>query len=173
MLQASLRTQAPLATAVSQIVANINRLVCDISPAGQFATLFLGHVDEATLRFSYVNAGHNPPVLLGADGTRRLLEDGGTVVGVSELMPYAEGAVTLTPGDRVVFYTDGLSEGMNSRREMYGDDRVGEFAAALPVQQNPREQIDAILADLTRFLDGVEPQDDITLMVLRVREVAS
>ena len=65
MLQASLRTQAPLATGVAQIVANINRLVCDISPAGQFATLFLGHVDEATMRFSYVNAGHNPPVAAG------------------------------------------------------------------------------------------------------------
>ncbi len=173
MLQASLRTQAPLAAGVAQIVANINRLVCEISPAGQFATLFLGHVDEVTMRFSYVNAGHNPPVLLGADGSRRLLEEGGTVVGVSELVPYAEGAVTLAPGDRVVFYTDGLSEGMNARREMYGDDRVVEFAAGLPARQNPREQIDAILGDLTRFLAGVEPQDDITLMVLRVREVAS
>ncbi len=173
MLQASLRTQAPLATGVAQIVANINRLVCDISPAGQFATLFLGHVDESTMRFTYVNAGHNPPALLGTDGSRRLLEEGGTVVGVSEFIPYVAGAVDMKPGDRIVFYTDGLSEGMNAKQEMYGDDQVVDFAAALPARQSPREQIDAILADLTRHLGGVEPQDDITVMVLRVREVAS
>ncbi len=173
MLQASLRTQAPLATGVAEIVTNINRLVCDISPAGQFATLFLGHVDETTMRFSYVNAGHNPPALLAADGSRRLLDEGGMVVGVSEAIPYASGSVDLKPGDRVLFYTDGLSEGMNAKQEMYGDDRAVDFAAALPVRQNPREQIDAILADLARHLGGVEPQDDITLMVLRVREVAA
>lgn len=170
MLQASLRTQAPLLGSVASIVTGINRLVCEISPAGQFATLFLAHVDEATMRLSYVNAGHNPPALLRADGTRALLECGGTVVGVSEAIPFEEDVVQLRPGDRVVFYTDGLSEGMNSRQEMYGDERAVDFAAALPAAQNPRQQIDSMLADLTRFLAGVEPQDDITLMVLRIRD---
>jgi hypothetical protein len=173
MLQASLRTQAPARTSVGAIVAAINRLVCEISPAGQFATLFLAHVDETTLRFSYVNAGHNPPALLRTDGSRVLLDKGGTVVGVSELLPFEEATLQLVPGDRVVFYTDGLSEGMNERKEMYGDERVVDFAAGLPVTQNPREQIDALLSDLTRFLAGVEPQDDITLMVLRVRASAA
>jgi serine phosphatase RsbU (regulator of sigma subunit) len=169
MLQASLRTQAPARAEVGAVVTAINRLVCEISPAGQFATLFLAHVDETTLRFTYVNAGHNPPALLRPDGTRVLLEVGGPVVGVSELIPYDQATLQLAPGDRVVFYTDGLSEGMNARKEMYGDDRAVEFAAGLPATQNPREQIDAMLGDLDRFLAGVEPQDDITLMVLRVR----
>jgi hypothetical protein len=173
MLQASLRTQAPARTSVGAIVAAINRLVCEISPAGQFATLFLAHIDETTLRFSYVNAGHNPPALLRADGSRVLLDKGGPVVGVSEILPFEEATLQLVPGDRVVFYTDGLSEGMNDRMEMYGDERVVDFAAGLPVTQNPREQIDALLGDLTRFLAGVEPQDDITLMVLRVRASAA
>lgn len=169
MLQASLRTQAPLAGSVASIVVGINRLVCEISPAGQFATLFLAHVDEATMRLSYVNAGHNPPALLRADGSRVLLEAGGTVVGVSEAIPYEQATVQLAPGDRVVFYTDGMSEAMNGGMEMYGDERVVDGAAALPVTQNPRQQIDSILAGLYAFLAGVEPQDDITLMVLRVR----
>ena len=173
MLQASLRTQAPARPGVGAIVAAINRLVCEIAPAGQFATLFLAHVDEATLRFTYVNAGHNPPALLRPDGTRQLLDVGGPVVGVSELIPFEEGTVQLAAGERVVFYTDGLSEGMNVRQEMYGDERVVEFAAGLPAAQNAREQIDALLGDLTRFLAGVEPQDDITLMVLRVRDGAT
>lgn len=172
MLQASLRTQAPAAQDVRTIVTAINRLVCEISPAGQFATLFLAHVDEATMRLSYVNAGHNPPALLRADGTRALLDRGGTVVGVSETIPFEQATLQLVPGDRIVFYTDGLSEGMNARQEMYGDERAVDFAASLPRTQNPRQQIDAMLGDLTRFLAGVEPQDDITLMVLRVREAA-
>jgi sigma-B regulation protein RsbU (phosphoserine phosphatase) len=173
MLQASLRTQAPARADVGTIVTAINRLVCEISPSGQFATLFLAHVDEATLRFTYVNAGHNPPALLRADGSRVLLEKGGPVVGVSELLPFEQETLQLATGDRVVFYTDGVSEGMNARQEMYGDERVVEFASGLPAVQNARDQIDAILADLRGFLAGVEPQDDITLMVLRVRDGAS
>ena len=169
MLQASLRTQAPLLGSVGSIVEGINRLVCEISPAGQFATLFLAHVDETTMRLSYVNAGHNPPALVRANGACELLEKGGIVVGVSEVIPFEEGFVQLAPGDRVIFYTDGMSEAMNAKQEMYGDEQVVEFAAALPVTQNPREQVDAMLAGLRTFLAGVEPQDDITLMVLRVR----
>ncbi|MEO6463189.1 MAG: PP2C family protein-serine/threonine phosphatase, partial [Candidatus Eisenbacteria bacterium] len=155
---------------VASIVTGINRMVCEIAPAGQFATLFLAHVDEATMRLSYVNAGHNPPALLRPDGTRTLLECGGTVVGISEAIPFEEDHVQLAAGDRVVFYTDGLSEGMNGKEEMYGDDRVVDFAAALPATENPRQQIDSMLADLTRFLAGREPQDDITVMLLRIRE---
>lgn len=170
MLQASLRTQAPLLGSVASIVTGINRMVCEIAPAGQFATLFLAHVDESTMRLSYVNAGHNPPALLRADGTRALLECGGTVVGISEAIPFEEDVVQLVPGDRVVFYTDGLSEGMNGKEEMYGDERVVDFAAALPAAENPRQQIESMLADLTRFLAGREPQDDITVMLLRIRE---
>jgi serine phosphatase RsbU (regulator of sigma subunit) len=170
MLQASLRTQAPLAGSVASIVVGINRLVCEISPAGQFATLFLAHIDERTMQLNYVNAGHNPPALLRPDGSRVLLEAGGTVVGVTEQIPYEEATIALAPGDRVVFYTDGMSEAMNARDEMYGDERVVDLAAGLPATQNPREQIDSILAALRVFLAGVEPQDDITLMVLRVRQ---
>ena len=173
MLQASLRTQAPLLGSVASIVTGLNRLVCEIAPAGQFATLFLAHIDETSMRLSYVNAGHNPPALLRKDGSRALLDRGGTVVGISEAIPFEEGHVDLGPGDRVVFYTDGLSEGMNGREEMYGDERVVDFAAALPAEQNPRQQIDSMLADLTGFLAGKEPQDDITVMVLRVREDAA
>ena len=170
MLQASLRTQAPLLGSVASIVTGINRMVCEIAPAGQFATLFLAHVDESTMRLSYVNAGHNAPALLRADGTRALLECGGTVVGISEAIPFEEDQVQLVPGDRVVFYTDGLSEGMNGKEEMYGDERVVDFAAGLPAAENPRQQIESMLADLTRFLAGRAPQDDITVMLLRIRE---
>jgi len=168
MLQASLRTQAPIATSVGSMVMNVNHMLCQGVANGQFATMFLGRVDEATMSLSYVNAGHNHPVLLRANGMRELLDKGGPMVGILDGIPFEEAQVALAPGDRIVVYTDGLSEAMDARMEMYGDDRIADFAAALPVDQSARESIDAIMAGISTFLDGEEPQDDMTLMVLRV-----
>jgi len=168
MLQASLRTQAPIATSVGSMVTNVNQLLCQGVANGQFATMFLGRVDEATMSLSYVNAGHNHPVLLRANGARELLDKGGPMVGILDGIPFEEAKVSLAPGDRIVLYTDGLSEAMDAHMEMYGDERLVDFAAALPADQSARESIDAIMAGISTFLDGEEPQDDMTVMVLRV-----
>jgi len=168
MLQASLRTQAPIATSVGSMVSNVNQLLCQGVANGQFATMFLGRVDEATMSLSYVNAGHNHPVLLRADGRRELLDKGGPMVGILDGIPFEEARVALEPGDRIVVYTDGLSEAMDSSKAMYGDDRIADVFATLPADQSARESIDAIMGGITNFLNGEEPQDDMTLMVLRV-----
>jgi serine phosphatase RsbU (regulator of sigma subunit) len=168
MLQASLRTQAPIATSVGAMVTNVNQLLCQGVANGQFATMFLGRIDEAKMSLSYVNAGHNHPVLVRANGTRELLARGGPMVGILEGIPFEEAEVALSPGDRVVIYTDGLSEAMDAQKEMYGDERLVDLAAALPQDQTARESTDSIMAALSSFLNGEEPQDDMTLMVLRV-----
>jgi sigma-B regulation protein RsbU (phosphoserine phosphatase) len=90
------------------------------------------------------------------------------MVGSFDLVPFEEGRIALAPGDRVVMYTDGLSEAMDGNREMYGDDRLVALAASLPVEQTARESVDSIMGALGRFLNGVEPQDDMTLLVVRV-----
>jgi len=168
MLQASLRTQAPIATSVGAMVTNVNSLLCQGVANGQFATMFLGRVDEESMTMSYVNAGHNHPVLLRGNGTRELLGTGGPMVGSFDLVPFEEGRVSLAPGDRIVMYTDGLSEAMDAQQEMYGDDRLVDLAASLPVDQSARESIDSIMGALGQFLNGEEPQDDMTLLVVRV-----
>jgi len=168
MLQASLRTQAPIATSVGAMVTNVNSLLCQGVANGQFATMFLGRVDEESMTMSYVNAGHNHPVLLRANGTRELLGTGGPMVGSFDLVPFEEGRIALAPGDRIVMYTDGLSEAMDAQKEMYGDDRLVDLAASLPVEQSARESIDSIMGALSQFLNGEEPQDDMTLLVVRV-----
>jgi len=168
MLQASLRTQAPLLQPVNAMIANVNGMLCQGVGNGQFATMFLARIDEAAMRLQYVNAGHNPPVLLRADGTRMLLEAGGPMVGSFEGVPFEQGEVPLQPGDRLVAYTDGVSEAMNANMEMYGDDRVADFAASLPREESAAQTIDSILTSLRGFLAGEEPQDDMTLLVVRV-----
>ena len=171
MLQASLRTQAGGSGSVSEIVAAINRLVChSAASSGKFATFFLARVDLEPLRLTYCNAGHNFPVLFRKDGTLQMLEKGGTVVGMLDAFVYEQETVRLEPGDRVVMFTDGVSEAENATGEMYGEERLHAFAAALPRELPARELSDRILADVHAFLAGVEAGDDITLVALRVLE---
>ena len=168
MLQASLRTQAGTVSSVGEILRNVNRLVHGSASPGQFATFFLARVDEQRLELSYANAGHNYPVLFRRDGSRKELERGGTVVGILPEAGFEEETIALRPGDRVVFYTDGISEADNGRGELYGDERLIEAVRALPAELSARETIERLLAGLRTWLAGVEPGDDMTLMVLRV-----
>ena len=170
MLQASLRTQAQGGRSLADIMTNINALVCQRSITGQFATFFLAAVDEPKMRLRYTNAGHNFPVLLRANGERVLLEDGGLVVGMMEGMPYVEASVDLHPGDRVLLYTDGVSEAADPSGEMFGEDRLDAMLDGLPRELSARVIVDRVLAGLTTFLAGAEPGDDITVMALCVLE---
>lgn len=169
MLQASLRTQAGGPAPVGGILAAINRLVVGSAPAGQFATFFLARLELDPPRLLCSNAGHNHPVVVRPDGTIRTLGKGGVVVGILEDATFEEEAVALAPGDRVVLYTDGVSEAANAAGEMYGEERLHGLAASLPPELSAREICDRILESVREFLDGLEAGDDITLMALRVR----
>ena len=170
MLQASLRTQAGVTRSVAAILANINRLVYRSTAENQFATFFLAHVDEANLRLSFSNAGHNWPIVFRDDGQREFLVKGGVVVGILEDASFEESSVALQPGDRLVFYTDGVSEAQAPSGELFGEERLYELIASLPRELSAHEVTDRIVARVNEFLGGAEAGDDITLMVLRVRE---
>jgi sigma-B regulation protein RsbU (phosphoserine phosphatase) len=119
---------------------------------------------------SYCNAGHNWPVVVRRDGRREFLEKGGTILGIIEHLELEESSIDLAPGDVVVLYTDGISEAANAANEMFGDPRLCDCVAAVPRQLGARGVAEHVLADLRTFLGDVEPQDDITLLVLRVPE---
>ena len=170
ILQASLRTQAHSIPSVSAILENINTLVYRSTEVHQFATFFLARVEERTLRMSYSNAGHNYPVVFRSDGERMTLERGGTVVGILESAQFEETAVTLHPGDRVVFYTDGISEAANTSGELFGEERLYRLVGSLPPALSARELTERIMEGVRSFTNGADPADDITLLVLRVLE---
>jgi sigma-B regulation protein RsbU (phosphoserine phosphatase) len=169
MLQASLRTQAGSPDSVAEIVTNINTLVADRTSDEQFATFFLCRLDPSR-RMRFSNAGHNYPILSRKTGERVFLEKGGIILGMMSSASFEEASVDLAPGDRIVFYTDGISEAANPDGEDYGEERLWDLVMALPPDLSAREMADRILEDVTRFLDGREPQDDVTVMVLRVLE---
>jgi sigma-B regulation protein RsbU (phosphoserine phosphatase) len=169
MLQASLRTQAGGGASVAGILENINRLLLQQHAVGRFATFFLARLDAASGRVAYCNAGHNPPILRRAAGALETLEVGGTVVGILPDQDWDEGAVELLAGDRLVFYTDGITEAAGPDGEMFGDDRLRGLVAALPPFLSSREVAERLIVEVDRFTGGSEPDDDRTLLLLRVR----
>jgi phosphoserine phosphatase RsbU/P len=170
MLQASLRTQSGDARSLATILKNINSLLYRSTAIHQFATFFLARVDGESLRLTFSNAGHNWPVVMRPDGNRTFLERGGTVLGILEDVEFEEAQVALGTGDLVVLYTDGVTEAMNARAEQFGEERLCEVVEAMPRGLSAREVAERLHRALGEFLDGREPQDDLTLLVLRVTE---
>jgi serine phosphatase RsbU (regulator of sigma subunit) len=168
MLQASLRTQANTVPSVAAILRNINTLVYRSTAVSQFATFFLARVDEAALTLAFSNAGHNFPIVFRRDGSRATLERGGTVVGILEGAEFEEDAIALGPGDRVLLYTDGISEAARADGELFGEERLERLVQGLPHDLPASLLVERVLDGVREFLDGVEPGDDMTLLALRV-----
>jgi sigma-B regulation protein RsbU (phosphoserine phosphatase) len=168
-LEASLRALAPVVDDPAELMERVNGLVYQASASNRFATLFYAQYYPASRRLSYVNAGHNPPVVLrNCAGSCRVfrLETGGPVVG---LLPhrYQRGVFSLEAADLVVLFTDGVSESMNARYEEWGEERLIEFATTchgLAALETTRR----ILAAAQAFAAGAPQHDDMTLVVLRV-----
>src|ERR1700746_1442119 len=120
--QASLRTLSVTPSSLQELVASINRYACTNSQGGlRFTTAFLADLDPETRTLTYINAGHNQPMLCRKSGALERLDAGGLPIGISADAPYESGSVVLAPGDWLVIFTDGVIEGRNTR----GDERGG------------------------------------------------
>jgi serine phosphatase RsbU (regulator of sigma subunit) len=133
---------------------------------GKFVTAFLAFADSRTGTLDYVNAGHNPPVLLRSNGSHTSLEAGGLMFGVLPGAPYAAGHTTFGPGDLLVLYTDGVTEGASVTHEQWGDERL--LAAVRRGAARPCSELVRGVAEEVRTFEGEQgPADDITLLVAR------
>lgn len=170
-LQASLRGQAIRGTSdLADMITNVNRLVYDASASNRYATFFYAQYEQATRRLTYVNAGHNPPMVLrkqGGEWQIIRLEEGGAVVGLLPSFPYTQATVELEKGDTLLAFTDGISEAMNSEDEEWGEENLVETAKSydgLPAA----DTISRIVEAADRFANGAKQHDDMTLMVVRL-----
>jgi sigma-B regulation protein RsbU (phosphoserine phosphatase) len=153
----------------AELMERVNRLIYDASASNRYATLFYAQYEPEGRRLSYVNAGHNPPIVLRKrNGSFQVLrlETGGPVVG---LLPhrYQLGVFAYEAGDVVLLFTDGVTESMNIRLEEWGEDRLIEVAKMYhgsPVTETMRR----ILSAAEGFAGGAPQHDDMTLVVLRV-----
>ncbi len=168
-LQASLRGEATRAPEnLAELVTNVNRLVYEASAANRYATFFYAQYDPASRQLAYVNAGHNPPLLLHHAGTNwqiSRLDVGGTVVGLLESFPYQQATVTIAPGDVFIGFTDGISEAMNSADEEWGEERLIETIKSCD-GMSPSQIIARVMHAADSFVAGAKQHDDMTLVVL-------
>jgi sigma-B regulation protein RsbU (phosphoserine phosphatase) len=151
---------------LADAVSRINRTVCQNVPSSKYVTFFLASLDPASGRLDYVNAGHNPPILIRARGEVDKLTFGGLVLGIFEGVSYEGGSVMMEQGDTLVVYSDGVTETWDPDGEEFGEDKlvaltVAERAKGADAVQN------AILCEIERFEQGARATDDRTLVVLK------
>ena len=172
-LQASLRGQAMAAAVnIDCMVENINGLIHAATPDNRYATFFYAQYDPACRCLSYVNAGHNPPMVLrksNGGGECIRLDAGGPPVGLLPHAKYKSAQVDLQPGDSIVLFSDGISEAMNSADEEWGEERLMDALSKLG-EKSPEEAVEAILDAADSFAAGAPQHDDMTLLVFRLLE---
>ncbi len=167
-VQSSLRT-ASLFTGndLAAVLGIVNRQVHASSLPHRYATLFYGVFDGATRTLQYVNAGHNPPMVIRRDGTIIWLAAGGAPAGMFPDSKYEEVAVQLNPGDLVLAYTDGVVEAVNPAGEEWGVEGLRRAATECDAQRADGI-VHAIFTSMDEYSRGRQT-DDATVVVLRVR----
>ena len=167
-LQAAVRGLSSLAIAPNLFCSRLNSIVYRNTESDRFITFFYAHLDGPTRRLSYVNAGHNPPFVVRADGSHERLREGGAVLGVFANRNYELGLAQLSPGDRLVLFTDGVTEAVNPAGEEFGEGRLLELL--VDNRELSADELQAkILATVAEF-GGGRWQDDATLVVLAVSQ---
>src|SRR5687768_13601873 len=152
-LQAAVRAFAQETVAPSSICGSVNRLLCRNMASGRFATFCYARVEAQARRIVFSNAGHNPPLLVRKSGSFERLSDGGTVLGVFPDTQYDQGEMALESGDRLIFYTDGITEARNPAGDEYGEEQLA--GAAIGCRTDPAEAMkDALLANVNEFTGG-------------------
>ena len=163
-----LRTTAIEGRAPAAVLEFANRLILADSRSGLFVTTFYGILDPATNRFTYANGGHNYPLLFhAATGEIEQLQAKGLVLGVMPDPVFEQRNVGLAPGDVLVFYTDGVTEAMNARRQLFDEQRLIQVLRESHTLR-AEQIIERINAAVTAFAAGAAQMDDITLVVVKV-----
>jgi sigma-B regulation protein RsbU (phosphoserine phosphatase) len=171
-LQASLRAQASHSHFdLSTLISDVNRLVYESSPTHFFASLFYAEYEPATRMLRYVNAGHNPPIVLRPhEGHLQMfrLRSGGMPVGISPDSQFLTTTFQLEIDDLFVAYTDGITEAENSHGELWGERRLRTLLASCS-RRTPDQIIKCILDEVATFADRLPQRDDMTLVVMQVQ----
>jgi len=165
-LQAVVKALATDDISPETLMAKANRVMWVNTTEDKFITLFYALVDAERRTLQFSNAGHNAPVLTRQDGTQVRLEEGGLIVGAFQDSVYTQGQIDLRPGDRLVMFTDGITEAVNGEEEEFGDRRLVE--TCLRGRQLCAEALHGSLFDTVSEFCGGEFDDDTTILVVAV-----
>lgn len=165
-LHAAVHAQAITNQSIGNTIREVNRYLAENTPPNRFVTLFYAELDPATGALSFLNAGHNPPLIVHAAGTVEQLASGGIPLGIASDADFREGRTQLAPGDVLVIYSDGVSEAQNPQGEEFGTVRLNEVVAR-NVDSSASGIRDRIEAALSKFAQGMPAADDITLVIVK------
>lgn len=166
-LQARLQILVETDDNPASIVTRLNKSISANCPDNRFITFFLAIVDPATGRIRYCNAGHNPPLMVRANGLTDKLEGGGIILGILPIAQYTEHQTSIQSGDTLVLYSDGVSEAMPNG----SDEEFGEMRISMAVLNRPNvssaQLITGVIEDLQIWCAGTPYADDVTLLIMR------
>ncbi len=165
--QASLKTLSTTPMCLGRLMERLNHYMCASSQSGlRFTTAFLGEYDPAGRTVTYINAGHNPPILRRALGAIERLGVGGLPLGIQEGSSYQTAAVALESGDWLVIFTDGLVEAVNERDEEFGEGRLINILHG-GAATSPSKLLSRIMVEVDLYVGSAPQHDDITCMLVK------
>lgn len=167
-----LKNYAGFGASPAEVLAIVNDRLCENNEADMFVTVFMGVFEISSGCFTFSNAGHNYPLLYRKnEGFGWLKTRPDFVIAGMEGIPFKDHTVEMKPGDRLFLYTDGVTEALNKKEELYGDDRLIE---TLNRPETAAMSLDGLVAymksDIASYADGAEQADDITMLVMEIRE---
>ncbi|MDT5272832.1 MAG: phosphoserine phosphatase RsbU/P [Acidobacteriota bacterium] len=165
-LHAAVHAQVASGRPITETVGAVNNYLADNTPANRFVTLFYAELDPLTGSLSFINAGHNPPIIAHEGGTLEQLAAGGLPLGIVPGFDYREGRTQLRPSDVLVAYSDGVTESQNPSGEEFGTVRLQEVIAQ-NIGRSAAGIRDKIEAALSAFAQGTPAGDDITLLIVK------
>src|SRR5580704_7947197 len=167
-LQARVQVLFDDPTNLAALVTRLNRIITSNCPSNRFISFFIAVLDPMTNELVYVNAGHNPPLLVRRDGSLQKLEGTGLILGILPIAQYEQQTCRLEPGDVVVLFSDGVTEATRPDiDEEFGEDRLAKTLAELS-SQSAQSIIEGINQRVYDFTGGAPPADDITLVVAKL-----
>jgi serine phosphatase RsbU (regulator of sigma subunit) len=165
-LHAAVHAQADIHNSLAKTIGAVNRYLVESIPANRFVTLFYAELDPKDGALAFLNAGHNPPLIVHSGGTMEQLAAGGLPLGIMPNADFREGHTQLHPGDVLVIYSDGVSEATNPAGEEFGPTRLYEVVAR-NLDASAGGIRDRIESALTKFCQGTPAADDITLVICK------
>ena len=165
-LHASIHAQVAAKSSLPELVAAVNRYLADNTPSNRFVTLFITELDPTSGKLRYINAGHNPPLVVRDDGTVSQLDAGGFPLGILPMAEFDLGETELKSGEALVIYSDGVSEANNLKGEEFGMERLIEVVSK-NLRSSASGMRDRIESELSAFTQTAPANDDITLVIVK------
>jgi phosphoserine phosphatase RsbU/P len=165
-LHAAIHAQTGSHDSIVETISAVNKYLAENIPPNRFVTLFYAELDPESGAVSFLNAGHNPPLIVHAAGTVEQLASGGLPLGIKADADYREGRTTLQLGDVLVIYSDGVTEAASPSGEEFGPTRLYEVVSR-NVDASAAGIRDRIESALTKFSQGTQAADDITLVIVK------